>query len=235
MKRPDPLRRVVRDPRGDQGSPIPTLDRVAPDSEAVLDQSAKAVGDSGGVQSALAGCGEAVSRQRRRDDLMARLDQERDQPLELQHRARPAVDENDRRSGAFAGPDVVDSLPSRVVELVQPRLGLAPVVIRRPVLAQAAEEPLIHPVLPADVGGLGPACALQALAEIVEIRFADSDLVGTRLRHRTQSGKSSPRSRRRVRCMARSAERSRMSARAPGITGSRAIFDPSELLTHTQT
>ena len=40
-------------------------------------------------------------------------------------------------------------------------------------LAQAPQEPLIHPVLPADVRRLGPARPLQALAQVVEDRLVD--------------------------------------------------------------
>ena len=50
-----------------------------------------------------------------------------------------------------------------------------------------------------------------------------------------QRGKSSLSRSRRTRCIASNAERSRMSARLPGITGSRASFSPPEALTHTQT
>ena len=150
MERRDALGRVVRHPRCDERSPIAALDGVALDAEAVLDERPKARGHARAVERLIRRVREPVAGKRRNDHLMTRLDEERDQALELEHRTRPAVDEHDRL--ALSRPDEVDAFPGRVLELVQPALGRPPVVIGSPVLAQAPQESLIHPVLPADVG-----------------------------------------------------------------------------------
>ena len=171
MERAHALGRVVGHSRGDERPPVPALDGVALDAEPVLDQRTEPCRDPAPAQGLLRSLGEPVAGQRRRDDLVARLGEQWDQTLELEHRARPAVDEHDRR--AFARPDEVNAVPGRVLEFVEPALSRAPVVIRRPVLAQASQEPLIHPVFPADVRRIRPTRPPEALAEVIEDRLVD--------------------------------------------------------------
>jgi hypothetical protein len=106
---------------------------------------------------------------------------------ELDDRTRPAV-RDDKRQGRGvrrANVDEVDTEPidhrAELRQRIQPRLGGTPVVSVGPVAAevlQIGEWDALRPVL--DRLALGPSCALQPRAEVLELSLGDLD---AELRH----------------------------------------------------
>ena len=128
---------------------------------------------------------EPVSGQRRDHEVVPGREQQRDDPLELEHRPGPAVDQQDRhpRSVSLQPPEV-DAVPREVGERVQPQLGRSPLVGVGPVVAQLLEVGHIRSQLPAvGAGELGPPCAPQALAQVGQHRLGHRDLVRLGRRH----------------------------------------------------
>src|SRR4029453_17993467 len=105
-----------------------------------------------------------------------------DDVQELHDRAGPAVGEEQRQGVGFGGADVeeVDVLPvdggDELGEPVEPGLLLAPVVAVGPVGGQRFQVAARPPAGPADPGQLvGPAGAVQPLAQVVQVGLGDVD------------------------------------------------------------
>ena len=187
------LRIERADPRRDLRAPVAALRAVARVAEAVhqLDERPR---DAPHVPAARArGLREAVARAATGATtwnasaalaaVRLRVGQPRDDVEELDDRAGPAVREEQRQRVRVrrARVDEVDRLAvdarAEVLELVEPRLLRAPVVLVAPVLDQLAQVVDRDPVLPARALDLvreaGPR---QPAAQVVEDRVVDADL-----------------------------------------------------------
>ncbi len=236
VERRDPLGPLVREGERDRRTPVTALRGVALVAER-LHQVAQDRGHPGSVRRRVELVGPAVARQRRGDHVVAGGGEERDHLGELDDASRPAVDDQDREavSPALAGgPDEVHPVPAPVLPLPKAPADPVEVVVTRPVVAKLAQVAQVDPLLPAlGLGPRGPARAREPLAQVRHGRWIDRRLEGfDAVAH---SGRSSPRNSRLSMCIATVAERSRMSARLPGRTGSRASIPPPESLTQTQT
>ena len=153
--------------------------------------------------------------------------------------ARPAVDQQDRQPAGAARlaasrgalPDQVEPVPAPVREPVQRALELAPVVVGAPSArrARAGRRSRRRAPSPSPRGCSGQRVRPRRVAQVVERpRSATRISNGSRLAHDRRLRAASPRrrSRRRSMCSATVQERSRMSWRSPGITGSRAMHRP---------
>ncbi len=136
------LRIAVAEHRADRGAPVAALAAVALVAQHVGHQLGEGLGHVFGAEARLARRErQPVARQRGRDHGEILL-QQRDQAQELEHRARPAVRQQQRhgvRAPARRVDEVqVDALHARgeLREGVQPRLGRAPVEPVAPVVDQ---------------------------------------------------------------------------------------------------
>ena len=109
-----------------------------------------------------------------------------DQVVELVHRPRPAMDEQQREGRRPAAADVV-VVKVEAIDLVE-ELGVAvqvgfvatPIVLRTPVVAERAHVVDVGAVVPAGAGeSVGPARTVEALAQVIEDGVGDGDLEGT--------------------------------------------------------
>src|SRR5579884_2395449 len=116
------------------------------------------------------------------DAVRARVGQRTDDVEELDDRAGPAVRDDERERVRLGRPHVeeVDALAvdlrDELVERVEPRLLLAPVVPVPPVLDELAQVAELRAVVPARARDLlGKPRAREALAQVVENCFGDVD------------------------------------------------------------
>ena len=183
------------DPQRDGHSPVAALHDVAVVPEA-LHQRLPRVRDPFGVPAGLPGrAGEAMAGHGGDDHVERvggaatvrdRVGQRTDDVHELHDGGGPAVGEDHRRRVHFRRADVQEvhlraiDVGEELRELVEPRLGGAPVVARAPVLGQFLEIAERHAAAPAGAGHLvGPAGGRQPLVQVIELGLRDVDLEGT--------------------------------------------------------
>ena len=223
------LRGVEGHPGADDRAPVAALDRVALVAEAASISARSRVATAGDVERLRRRLGEREPRQRRDDHVVAGATSaatgrgtrsarraSRDQQHRPAARRRPRPARSQIKWSPFQRQfeSPFRRARSRASRSCSPS-G------RRARAGRRSRPPSSHPV---PAGCSGQRVRPQALAQVVEDRLADRDLerLGLAHRGRAQSGKSSPRSRRRSRCSATSASGRGCRARSPGITGSRA-------------
>lgn len=118
----------------------------------------------------------------RRAAVVGRVGQRPDYLQELHDGAGPAVGDDERPGAGHPRTDVQEVNAQAVdvgLELrdgIEPGLGGAPVVAVAPVLAQLADVGQRNALAPVVDGlGVGPACARQPLAQVVEVGLANVD------------------------------------------------------------
>ncbi len=198
----EPLRISKRQSGGDEAAPVAALRAPALVAQHVGHQRGERVGHLDDPEARLArGVGETVAGQRRRDHreriggvaAEARgIGEHGDDLVELPHRARPPVGDQERqRPGAAAllvDEMEVDAghLRDELAERVEPGLVRAPVVAVLPVgdeLLHVGEAGAIGPLLPGSL--IRPAHAGQPLAQVGERRLRDVDAKGVRRHQNT--------------------------------------------------
>ncbi len=115
-----------------------------------------------------------------------RIGQRREHPRELDRRARPAVQEEQRQRALDVAASVqeMDGLAidrrDRLRDGVQGRLLGAPIEVARPIAREALQVVQWRAAAPASVGGsgVGPPCSRQAIAQVGELRIGDRDAEG---------------------------------------------------------
>ena len=179
-----PLRVAVAEHRTDRGSPVAALAAVALVAQHIGHQFGEGLGHVLAAEARLAGLErQPVARQRGRDHGEVLL-QQRDQAQELEHRARPAVRQQQRHGARALARRVdevqVDALHARgeLRKGIQPRFRGAPVEAAAPVVDQplhvgqaAARRPRLQGRL------VGPARAGEALLQVADggIRNRESE------------------------------------------------------------
>ena len=182
--------------RADDGAPVAALGAVALVAELGGHEVVEGVGDAGGAPAALlrfaapaeAGDGgdDDVEGVRGVAAVGGGVGEGPDEFEELKHRAGPAVREEQGMGVRPLAADVpvVDVDAVDLAEELGPGVerGLlgAPVVLVAPVVAQLAHVSDVGSVVPAGVGdGVGPAGAVEAVAEVVEDAVGDVDAEGS--------------------------------------------------------
>jgi hypothetical protein len=178
---------------GDAGAPVAALRAVARVAEPVHEL-VPCVGDAGQVPAGLGWlAAEPEAGQRRAHDVErvgrvpARdgVGQRADDLAELDHRAGPAVrqDQRDRTGMRRADVDEADAeavdLRPELRELVEPLTGGGEVVVLQPVPAQLADPVQRGALRPAAGGrGLRPPGPAQPLAQVLDVRLSNADVKG---------------------------------------------------------
>ena len=182
---PASARRPLLRQRGrDDGAPIAALSHVARVAKAAHEL-APGSGDAGGVPAALGRLvREGKARQGRRDDVEGvlgtaamgrRVRQRLDDLEELDHRARPAVRDEDRQRVCLSRADVQEvngeavDLRAKLRKAIQPGLAAAPVIPGPPILHQRLQLRDRHALRPVgDRLRVRPARLRQTPLQVVE-------------------------------------------------------------------
>ena len=180
------------EPGRHEGAPVAALGGEAPVAEHVRHEPGEELGDLGDAQARLVRSeGVAVAGQRGRHDregvggipaVPARVREEGDQPVELPHRPRPPVGD-EQGQGVRPDPRGADEVQVQVAhryrelrELVEPGLLGAPVISVAPVGDELLHVGEARAVAPALAGNLvRPAHALEARPEVGQDLVGDAD------------------------------------------------------------
>ena len=185
---------LCTDRGGDHRSPIAALRAVSRITQAIHQHRPARCN----TVDAPAGClrlpGEAKARQRRTDDVKrvggvaavrGRIGQRLDHLVKLDHRARPAVRDDQRHRFRMRRADMQEvnvepvDFSGELRKAIEPRLALAPVVLFRPVAADVPDpfqRRALAPVI--DQFSFRPACVAQPRFEVVEDAVADRNAIG---------------------------------------------------------